>query len=400
VQNLSASASAYSGMLFYDQNGALGQFQGFNNSTHEYRINNIASGGSINFMIGGSSKFLVANTGSVGIGVQFPSARLDVAGDANLAGGLRIRGDAALFVPATVDSVAVGKAALSSNTTGGDNTAVGAWALQSDTDGSENTAVGSNALISNTTGSGNTALGGFALQVNTSGGANTALGSGALSVNTTGTFNLAIGTNALISNTTGSGNIAIGSGSAFRVNPDNSNNIEIGSLGLAGDSGVIRLGASPAQTSFFAAGIRGVATGVNNAVPVVIDSNGQLGTVNSSRRFKEDIHDMGGASRALMRLRPVTFRYRKPFDDGSKPIQFGLIAEEVADVYPDLVARSADGQIETVKYQVLDSMLLNEVQRQQAELLNQREHILKLEQQNDDLQRRLAEIESASNVRR
>jgi polyhydroxyalkanoate synthesis regulator phasin len=100
----------------------------------------------------------------------------------------------------------------------------------------------------------------------------------------------------------------------------------------------------------------------------MIDSTtGQLGTVSSSRRFKENIHDMGDASEGLMRLRPVTFRYKQPFDDGSKPIQYGLIAEEVAEVYPDLVARSADGQIETVKYQLLDPMLLNEVQRQHAE---------------------------------
>jgi len=120
----------------------------------------------------------------------------------------------------------------------------------------------------------------------------------------------------------------------------------------------------------------------------VIDSNGQLGTVSSSRRFKDDIQDMGDTSRDLMRLRPVTFRYKKPFADGSKPIQYGLIAEEVAEVYPDLVAHSADGQIETVKYQVLDSMLLNEVQRQQAEIRG-------LEQQNQDLQRRLARLEAA-----
>jgi hypothetical protein len=119
------------------------------------------------------------------------------------------------------------------------------------------------------------------------------------------------------------------------------------------------------------AGARGVATGQNNAVPVLIDSNGQLGTISSSRRFKEDIRAMGDASEGLMRLRPVTFRYKKPFDDGSKPIQYGLIAEEVAEVYPDLVAHSADGQIETVKYQLLDPMLLNEVQREQKEMQRQ-----------------------------
>jgi hypothetical protein len=122
-------------------------------------------------------------------------------------------------------------------------------------------------------------------------------------------------------------------------------------------------------------GVSGIATGDNNAVPVVIDSNGQLGTLSSSRRFKTDIQDMGEASSGLLRLRPVTFRYKKPFANGSQPIQYGLIAEEVAEVYPDLVARSADGEIESVKYQVLDSMLLNELQRQEVEIRNLREQL-------------------------
>jgi hypothetical protein len=150
-------------------------------------------------------------------------------------------------------------------------------------------------------------------------------------------------------------------------------------MGQTAESGVIRVGTSGTQTSFFAAGIRGVTTGSNDAVPVMIDSNGQLGTVSSSRRFKEDIQDMGEASQGLMHLRPVTFRYLKPFADGSKPMQYGLVAEEVAEVYPDLVARSADGQIETVKYQVLDSMLLNDVQRQQKEIRGLQERLRKME---------------------
>jgi hypothetical protein len=133
------------------------------------------------------------------------------------------------------------------------------------------------------------------------------------------------------------------------------------------------------QTSFFAAGIRGVTTGNNDAIPVVIDSNGQLGTVSSSRRFKEDINNMDTVSSGLMRLRPVTFRYQKPFADGSKPIQYGLIAEEVADVYPDLVVHSADGQVETVKYQVLDSMLLNKLQKEHRQVQEQAEAIRVLE---------------------
>ena len=126
----------------------------------------------------------------------------------------------------------------------------------------------------------------------------------------------------------------------------------------------------------------------------LIDTNGQLGTMNSSRRFKEDIQDMGGASDGLMRLRPVTFRYQKPFADGSKPIQYGLIAEEVAEVYPDLVAHSADGQIETVKYQVLDSMLLNELQRQERVNREQKDTIRILEDRLSRLEARMASVAS------
>jgi hypothetical protein len=255
------------------------------------------------------------------------------------------------------------------------------------TTGNYNTASGYQALYSSTTGSGNTASGSGALYRNTTGGGNTASGADALVLNTTGGNNTANGVNALASNTTGNNNIAIGYSAARQVF-GGSNNIHIGSQGAADDSGAIRIGSSTAllncptcapQTSFFAAGIRGIATGDNDAVPVVIDDNGQLGTVSSSRRFKEDIQDMGETSSGLLRLRPVTFRYKQPFTDGSKPVQYGLVAEEVAEVYPDLVAHSADGQIETVKYQVLDSMLLNELQKEHQKVQQQTEEIQRLE---------------------
>jgi len=147
----------------------------------------------------------------------------------------------------------------------------------------------------------------------------------------------------------------------------------------------------PTYSSFFVAPVRGVTTGNNDAVPVVIDSNGQLGTVSSSRRFKEDIQDMGDTSSGLLRLRPVTFRYKQPFVDGSKPVQYGLVAEEVAEVYPDLVAHSADGQIETVKYQVLDSMLLNELQKEHQQVQQQTE---KISLQTEELSLQTEEIRS------
>jgi hypothetical protein len=274
-------------------------------------------------------------------------------------------------------NTAVGQGALFYNTAGSYNTALGQGALQNNTTGQNNTATGL-ALNSNTTGSGNTATGAAALFRNTTGSDNAAFGGGALNYNTTGSENTALGSGALNLNTTGTNNIAVGSAAATGVSPGNSNNIHIGSQGFASDFGVIRIG-SAFQTSFFASAVRGITTGKNDAVPVVIDSNGQLGTVSSSQRFKEDIQGMGDLSRALLRLRPVTFRYRKPFDDGSKPIQYGLIAEEVAEAFPDLVARSADGQIETVKYQMLDALLLNEVQRQEAEIRVLKERLERLE---------------------
>jgi len=145
------------------------------------------------------------------------------------------------------------------------------------------------------------------------------------------------------------GNFNILLGAFAGINFFNSNesaNIDIGNLGVAGESGVIRIGTDvnlvPSCANFpgchsatFIAGINGVTTGSNTTSTVLIDSNGQLGTIPSSRLYKEDIHDMGAASDGLLRLRPVTFRYKKAFDDGSKPIQYGLVAEEVAEVYPN-----------------------------------------------------------------
>jgi len=279
------------------------------------------------------------------------------------------------------------------NGTGGDNTAVGAFALEDNASGNFNVAVGNQALQNSTASQSNTALGAFTLTLNTTGMNNTASGYNALSGNQAGSFNVAdgagallnnngdsntaVGADALFNNGSGTNNIAIGQNAAINVTGTNSN-IHIGNVGSSADNATIKIGTQGTQTSFFAAGIRGVMTGANNGVPVIIDGNGQLGTVNSSRRFKEDIQDMGDSSRALMQLRPVTFRYKQPYADGSKPIQYGLIAEEVAEVYPGLVAHSADGQIESVKYQVLDSMLLNELQRQQAKIAAQEELIQKL----------------------
>jgi len=163
-----------------------------------------------------------------------------------------------------------------------------------------------------------------------------------------------------------------------------SDNIAIGNSGVAGESATIRIGNSEVGTSqgrTFVAGISGVTTGIDDAVPVLVDSAGQLGTVSSSRRYKEDIEDMAGASESLLSLRPVTFRYKKTFKDGDKPIQYGLIAEEVAEVFPDLVVYTEDGEPETVKYHLIATMLLNELQKQQQVTTDQAAQLAAVEMQ-------------------
>jgi hypothetical protein len=299
-------------------------------------------------------------------------------------------------------NTAHGAMALSSNTSAYSNTAIGAFALSSNTTGAYNTATGDHALGSNIgevgsdTGSFNTADGEAALYSNTNGSENVAVGSGALYPNTTGRFNTAIGYNSLGSNITGSNNIALGFEAGLNV--FGNSNIHIGTEGAPADNSVIRIGGNVAlgdqvaQTAFYVSGIAGV--NVSGAPVLINTSTGQLGVASSSRRFKEDIQDMSDASDGLMRLRPVTFRYKQPFDDGAKPIQYGLIAEEVAEVYPDLVARSADGQIETVKYQLLDPMLLNEVQKQYRHAQQQDETIQHQNELIGKLEARLAALEA------
>jgi hypothetical protein len=260
------------------------------------------------------------------------------------------------------ENTASGAYALSNNLIGLFNTAIGAGAMERNTTGNANTASGDSALRFNTSGSQDTASGNQALDSNTFGNDNTATGFEALFNNTTGSSNTANGHQALLSNTTGFGNIAIGDGAGGNLTTGN-NNIDIGNVGIGGEATTIRIGTSGTHTAAFIAGIRGVTTGQADAVSVMIDSTGQLGTTSSSRRYKFDIASMGEATEGLMRLRPVTFRYLAHGDNA--PLQYGLIAEEVAEVYPELVARNKDGEVETVMYQFLAPMLLNVVQKQQ-----------------------------------
>jgi hypothetical protein len=269
-------------------------------------------------------------------------------------------------------NTASGHQALSANTTGSNNTASGYQALAANTTGYDNTASGLQALAVNTTGSLNTASGYGALYWNTTGNNNTATGLQALQANTTGYDNTAFGMGALQANTTGNGNTAVGYAAGIYLTTG-SNNIDVGNAGIAAESNTMRIGNG--QTRTFIAGIRGVTTGLNNAVAVMVDSNGQLGTISSSRRFKDDIAEMAGASGGLMRLRPVTFHYKSDQNPAGRTLQYGLIAEEVAEVYPGLVAHSKDGQVETVLYQFLPPMLLNEYQKQQRTIDTQQHTI-------------------------
>ncbi len=266
-----------------------------------------------------------------------------------------VLGDDALLSNTGMSNTAIGASALFSNTTGGFNTANGNQALQNNTIGSNNTANGNQALLSNISGNSNTGVGGAALVFNTEGHNNTAIGASALQNNTNGN-STAIGFGALLNNTIGHDNIALGFKAGIR-NLMGNNNIDIGNPGLSQDFKTIRIGEARTHVATFIAGISGVT--VAGGVGVIVDGNGQLGTVVSSQRFKEAIKPMEKASEAILALKPVTFHYKQEIDPKGIP-QFGLVAEDVEKVNPDLVARDEQGKPYTVRYEAVNAMLLNE----------------------------------------
>ena len=263
-------------------------------------------------------------------------------------------------------STAIGGSALAAATGFTVNTAVGWNALQLTTS-SLSTAVGAEALTANVTGVANTAVGDQALRANVAGSQNVAAGTSAL-IASTGTGNVGVGNWVLGQMTSGDHNIAIGDNAGFSLT-GGSNNIYVGSAGgTATESGTIRIGGG-LQSRAFVRGVRGVTTANNDAVTVVVDSFGQFGTVSSSAKTKFDIQDLpADVTDAVSRLRPVSFRYKQPFADGSTPVQYGLIAEEVEQVLPELVAYDEHGDPAIVKYHALPSLLLAEVQRLQTAL--------------------------------
>jgi len=322
---------------------------GFNTAVGFLSLRSITSN-QFNTAIGAGT--LLANTADQNTAIGAGALLSNTIGAENTASGAF-----ALFSNTTGSSnTANGDGALESNTTGNFNTANGSFALQNNTTGNFNTANGSLALRDNTTGDSNTATGHRALFSNTTGIHNTADGENALIANTTGSANTGNGHNALFDNTTGSNNIALGV-DAGRNLTTGDRNIDIGNSGVTGEGNTIRIGTSANQTRAFIAGIRGVTTGNANATPVLIDSSGQLGTVSSSRRFKKEIKPIDKTSEAILSLKPVTFHYKS---DATGTPQFGLIAEEVAEVNPDLVVRDENGEIYTVRYEAVNAMLLNE----------------------------------------
>jgi hypothetical protein len=284
-------------------------------------------------------------------------------------------------------NTAEGDNALFSLTTGTGNTATGYQALYYTTVGVSNTANGDGALGNNTTGNYNTATGLGALESNTTGSTNTADGYIALYRNTTGQNNTAIGSHALINNNTGSNNIALGYRAGLNLNRDA--NIAIGNRGVRNEAGTIRIGRAGIHTNTYIAGISGVTAA--GGVGVIIDPDGHLGTVVSSARFKDAIKPMDKASEAILSLQPVTFRYKHDLDPEGIP-QFGLVAEQVEKVNPDLVARDDQGKPYTVRYEAVNAMLLNEFLKEHRKNEEQQAMIARLEKQVEALNAGLQKV--------
>ena len=305
--------------------------------------------------------------------------------DGGYPGANTAEGDFALFSLTTgASNTAIGFAALGNNTTGSQNTATGVFALISNTTGFQNAATGVQARFSNTTGFHNAAAGFQALLSNTTGNHNTADGDNALVHDTTGSLNTAIGAHALDQNVTGSSNVAVGFQAGFSIT--GSGNVCIGQniLGLAGESNVTRIGNIGA-------------TAQANNIFVTVGAGGKLGFQASSRRYKDDIKPMDKASEALFNLKPVSFRYKKEIDP-ARSTDFGLIAEDVAIVNPDLVARDDEGKIVTVRYQAINAMLLNEFLKEHKAFVEEHRKVEELEKQVEALTAGLQKVSAQLEV--
>jgi hypothetical protein len=318
-------------------------------------------------------------SGSENVGVGFEALLNNTTGGANIA-----LGDEALGANTTsTGNVAIGEFALAGTTWQGVNVAVGYSALAYN-NGSNNVAVGNNAMGFSSSAIFNTAIGNVALGFNANGMHNVAVGDGAMNLSS-GSFNVAVGYSAGL-NFAGNGNIAVGQLAGQNVTTG-ANNIDIGNQGSSGDVNTIRIGTQETQRKAFIAGIS--ATAVSGRA-VMISSTGQLGVAASSVRFKDEIKPMEKASEAILALKPVTFRYKKEIDAERTP-QFGLVAEDVAKVNPDLVACDEQGKPYTVRYEAVDAMLLNEFLKEHRKVEAQES---KIEQQEAKIARQQKQIEA------
>ena len=331
----------------------------------------------------GSVSLYQNTTGSYNTATGMQALNHNTTGSNNTADGFE-----ALFSNTTGSfNTANGNGALVFNTIGHDNMADGRQALLHNTTGSFNTANGSGALFTNTTGGGNTAVGYQALynNINTSINGNTAVGYQALFSNTTsddssnalgwqalysqttGLYNNGFGWQALYSNVSGQDNVAIGDGSGSAITGSFNTCLGANAGNFGGGSGNVYIGfgqggASGETNTTHIKNVYGTVQPIVGTDPdyVSINSSGILGRANvSSRRYKHDIKPMDKASEAILALKPVTFRYKPEFD-ATQTLAYGLIAEEVAKVYPDLVGRNREGQPESVRYEQINAMLLNE----------------------------------------
>jgi hypothetical protein len=336
----------------------------------------------------GQNALLSLTTGGFNTGVGYLSLRSNSTSSFNTA-----LGAGTLFANTGDNNTATGAGALLSNTIGFNNTANGTLALFSNTEGDSNTAFGLTALFANTTGTQNTAVGLSALTHNTEGGGNTAVGVVSLSSNTTGTANTAVGSNALGSNDGGNLNTAVGQ-FALGNNINGSSNIALGNgagTGVTSTDHVICIGAAGqnVSNSCYIGQIFGVTS--SGGLAVFVNADGKLGTATSSRRFKEAITPMDKTSEALFALKPVTFHYKKEIDPAYQS-QFGLVAEDVEKVSPELVVRDKEGKPYSVRYDQVNAMLLNEFLKEHEVVQEQGTMIARLQKQIEALDASLQKI--------
>ncbi len=394
VQNTAMGAAVLSSNTTGQQNTAVGASALSNNTD-----------GNFNTAVG--SQALLFNTGSANTAIGASALTANTSGQQNTAiGSQSLSGNAT-----GNENIALGYATIASNITGSNNVAVGNEVLNANTTGNSNVAIGHQALTVNQTGESNVAVGfqalqnsatsqstaiGFqALQQQTTGQLNTAVGSLALSLNTSGQFNVAIGQSTLFFNTTGSNNVAVGSSAGGNASASN-NSIFIGNTGQTGNSATIKIGTEGTQDSAYIAGIAGATvTGAGTTAVNINTTTGQLGITPSSLRYKYDIEGMADVSAMLAKLRPVTFRYKEADANGAHPLQYGLIAEEVAEVFPYL-AVFKDGRPETVQYHALPSFLLAGYQAQQKTIAAQEQKIEALEDRLRRLEALLPQTKAAA----